>query len=349
MPPITFRRISVATVLLAAASALAFGALALLNPGQQMTEAATAYIASLKEDQKKTAVMPYDSPKRLDWHFIPKNDRKGLQVKDMTEAQRRAAHTLLRAALSQVGYDKARTIMELETLLHSLQKGPNPARDPHRYFVTLFGEPAADSKWGLSFEGHHMSLNFVVENNQVVSHTPAFFGVNPQVVSMSAEAGPVKGTYVLEKEEVLAFELLHLLSDEQKKVVVIAAKAPSDIRTAASQQISDAEAKATDGIVASKLTGEQMHKLWAILHVYANNMPQAIADMRLKEIHEAGFEKVYFAWAGADKPGVGHYYRIQGPTFLIEYVNVQPDAAGNVANHSHAVWRDVRGDFGVKR
>ena len=78
-------------------------------------------------------------------------------------------------------------------------------------------------------------------------------------------------------------------------------------------------------------------------------MPQPIADARLKEIHDAGFDKVYFAWAGADKPGVGHYYRVQGPTFLIEYVNLQPDAAGNPANHSHAVWRDVRGDFGVKR
>ena len=185
----TTRRFTFALLLLASVTALTFGAIVLLKPGEEMTNAARAFLGTLDDGQKKTAMMPYDSPARLDWHFIPKNDRKGLQVKDMTEAQRRAAYVLLRSALSQVGYDKARTVIELESLLHALQKGPNPVRDPFRYYVTIFGNPAADSKWGLSFEGHHLSLNFVVDNNKVVSHTPAFFGVNPQVVSMTAD-GP---------------------------------------------------------------------------------------------------------------------------------------------------------------
>ncbi|MEX2467161.1 MAG: DUF3500 domain-containing protein, partial [Gemmatimonadota bacterium] len=36
-----------------------------------------------------------------------------------------------------------------------------------------------------------------------------------------------------------------------------------------------------------------------------------------------------------------HYYRVQGPTFLIEYDNTQ-----NGANHIHSVWREFEGDFG---
>ena len=72
-----------------------------------------------------------------------------------------------------------------------------------------------------------------------------------------------------------------------------------------------------------------------------------MAAISTTAIREAGVEKIHFAWAGADKPGVGHYYRVQGPSFLIEFVNTQPDAAGNVANHIHCVWRDLGGDFAL--
>ena len=72
-----------------------------------------------------------------------------------------------------------------------------------------------------------------------------------------------------------------------------------------------------------------------------------VAAARVDAIEEAGFDHVHFAWAGASKPGTGHYYRIQGPTFLVEFVNTQPDAAGNPASHIHLIWRDTAGDFGV--
>src|SRR5690606_3526411 len=109
---------------------------------------------------------------------------------------------------------------------------PNPVRDPERYYVTVFGEPTATGKWGLSFEGHHLSLNFAVENNQVVSHSPAFFGGNPGKVTMDVGAGPVQGSWAMEKEEVLGFELLSMLDADQRKVAVTADKAPADIRAA---------------------------------------------------------------------------------------------------------------------
>ncbi len=327
-------------------AALGAAAVLLVNPGEQMTAAGKRYVATLSEDQKKVGVMAYDSPLRVKWHFIPMKERKGMQVKNMDEKQRRAAFALLRSALSQVGYDKARTVMELESLLKVLQKGPEPVRDPERYYFTVFGEPAEKGKWGLSVEGHHLSLNFVVEDNAVISHTPSFYGGNPNVVAMDKGVGPAQGTYVMEQEEALAFELVNLLDADQRKVATIAEKAPADIRAAAEAQAPEYK---PEGLAASKLNDKQMHKLWAIIHVYAQNQPHVVADARMKEIAEAGFDKVYFAWAGADKPGVGHYYRIQGPTFLIEYVNTQPDGAGNPASHPHAVWRDVRGDFAIKR
>jgi hypothetical protein len=95
------------------------------------------------------------------------------------------------------------------------------------------------------------------------------------------------------------------------------------------------------------LNKEQQELLQQLIDEYARNLPVDVCEARLSEIKAAGFPKVYFAWAGADKPGIGHYYRIQGPTFLIEFVNTQPDAAGNPASHIHCVWRDVRGDFAI--
>lgn len=318
-----------------------------LKPGEAMTDSAKRFLATLDDAQRAKTVRPFEDPERLAWHFIPKPERKGLQLRDMNDKQRRAAHGLLRSALSQVGYDKARTVMELDAILRELEKGrTSMVRDDLRYYFTLFGNPAADTKWGLSVEGHHLSLNFVVENNQVVSHTPAFYGANPSIVDMDVAAGPARGTYVLEMEELLAFELVNMLSDQQRGKAVIAAQAPRDIRGPADAQAPNDPAA---GIAASELERAQRFKLWALIHTYAHNMPPSVAEQRLSEIREAGLDNVHFAWAGPLKPGVGHYYRVQGPTFLIEFCNTQPDAAGNVARHPHTVWRDMRGDFAVPR
>ncbi len=315
------------------------------NVGADMTASAQSLLKSLSPEQRAKASMQYSDPKRLEWHFIPKAERKGLQLREMDEPQRKLAHALLDSCLSQVGYKKASTIMDLEKILHKLEgEQARFKRDHLRYYYTLFGEPAAEGKWGLSVEGHHLSLNFVVDGGHVVSHTPAFFGANPALVKSSVGVGPKAGTRVLAKEELLAFELVRSLTPDQHKQAVIAEKAPKEIRAAGEPQ------PPTDppaGIAAKKLTTKQTDTLQALIEAYADNMPAKISQARLKEIEEAGLGNVYFAWAGAEKPGIGHYYRIQGPTFLVEFVNTQPDAAGNPANHIHSVWRNVHGDFNL--
>lgn len=316
--------------------------------GGDMTQSAQAFLASLSDEQRAKASMDYGNAARLDWHFIPKPERKGLQIKEMNEDQRKLAHKLLESGLSQVGYGKADTIMSLEAILHELEQGQpgKPLRDTERYFFTLFGQPAPESKWGLSIEGHHLSLNFVVDGGKVVSSTPTFFGANPAIVQGDIGVGPKKGTRVLAKEETLAFDLLHSLSAEQRQAVLIADKAPADLRGAGEAQPPDT---APEGLPAERFTADQVKTLWSLLETYAANMPEELGQERLEQVRQAGIEKVYFAWAGADQPGIGHYYRVQGPSFLIEFVNTQPDAEGNPANHIHSVWRNVAGDFGIPR
>lgn len=315
--------------------------------GEALVAAAVAFQDTLTAEQSKVAMLAYDDERRVDWHFIPKAERKGLMVRNMTGPQKKAAGKVLKAGLSVLGHRKIRQIMALEGVLHDLEK-ENPgkfARDTLRYYYTLFGEPGEKGTWGLSIEGHHLSLNFVIKDSKVISSTPQVLCANPTIVE--AEVGAVKaGTRVLKSEEVFAFELVNMLDDKQSKVAIVDEKAPREVRSAGAAQVPAGD---PIGIAWGDLTIEQRKLLRKIIQVYAATMAPAIMQERLDDIGEAKWTKVHFAWAGATKPGIGHYYRIQGPTFEIEFVNTQPDAAGNPASHIHCMWRDVRGDFAISK
>lgn len=339
---------TLAALFIVFATGAAWAVFKLAASGQTMSQAATKFIGTLNAEQRDKAAIAFDDKQRTDWHFIPKPDgaREGLRVRDMNAEQRQAAHALLKAALSDVGYSKATQIMGLEQLLHELEKskGGKQIRDTERYFFTVYGAPSSDGKWGFSVEGHHLSLNFVVDKGQVVSTTPAALGANPAIVKSDSVPSIKKGTRVLAKEETLALDLVASLSDDQKKEATIADKPPSEVRAAGQAQ---AAHDAPKGIAAEKLTGIQRGILRSLVEEYANNYPPDVAQKRLEAVKTDGPAKIYFAWAGSSKEGEGRYYCIQGPSFQIEFVNVQPDSAGNPANHIHSVWRDLQGDFAL--
>lgn len=290
--------------------------------------------------------MDYDAPERVGWHFIPKEDRKGVPLREMNPAQQTAALRLVRAALSEVGYDKASQIMLLEGVLRELEgPGSEERRDPRKYYVTIFGDPSKTDEatpWGLSFEGHHLSLNFVCRGEEIVDSTPQFLAANPAEIKTDVSGRLGKGTRVLRLEETLAFELVNRLSEDQLGEALIAEEAPAEIRFAG-----EAQPKVTKpaGIAYLDLAAAEQKLLKQLIEVYNGTVPETVQEKRLELIDAAGWDQIHFAWAGAREPGIGHYYRITGPSFLIEFVNTQPDAAGNPANHIHCVWRDMSGDF----
>lgn len=338
-----------ASLLLLAAVSGAAWQLAPSTP-QKMSSAAVEWLGRLSPDQLAKAQLAYDAPGRVDWHFIPKDSRKGLQIREMTPEQRKSAEQLLAACLSASGYKKVSTIMDLEVFLKAVQfkkKETTPLRDSERYYFTVFGKPGDKSQWGLSIEGHHMSLNFVVDGDKVLSTTPIALASNPaEVMSTYPEAPKTpKGTRILAAEETLAFELVNSLDDEQKKKAIIAEKSPPELREAAQPQ---PKLEAPSGIAYASLTAAQQKNLIQLVDAYLKNLPDDVASARRDEYAKAGWDTAHFAWAGPTKPGIGHYYRIQGKTFLIEFVNVQPDAEGNPANHIHCVLRNMNGDFGIE-
>jgi hypothetical protein len=312
-----------------------------------MADAATKFLSSLTPEQRQKAAYAFDSEERLKWHFIPTEmfARNGLTIGEMTEAQRKAAHGLLQSGLSQRGYMTTTAIMELEAVLNVIEsaarqaapagRGGNAmARDPVRYFFSVFGTPSARGAWGWRVEGHHVSLNFTVVNGSFVAASPSFFGTNPAEV----REGPQKGTRILATQEDSARALLMALDEGQRKQAVIDAAAPNDIST---MNTLDIKPLAPGGIGAASLSAAQQKMLMAVIDSYASAMAPDIASERLDRIRKAGGEKITFAWAGDAARGQRHYYRVQGPTFLIEFDNTQ-----NNANHIHSVWRDFQGDFG---
>ena len=307
--------------------------------------AAIIWLDSLDPAQRSLASKPFDDAKRVDWHFVPKPARKGVQLRDMTERQQAAALVLLRSVLSQTGYDKSLAIMELDEILRILEGSrAKNIRDPQRYFFTIFGTPADEGRWGLSVEGHHLSLNVTVRDGRIVDSTPQFMGANPAVVKTSLPNLSAVGRRVLEAEESLAFELVRSLDDGQRAKAVISAEPPREIRGAGAPQ---PPREPPVGIGFGDLSASQQAILERLVDVYCDAMPEEVAveRRRLIEAADGGWPAVQFAWAGSLEPGVGHYYRVEGLTFVIELGNVQPDAEGNPANHIHCVWRDRTGDF----
>jgi hypothetical protein len=184
-------------------------------------------------------------------------------------------------------------------------------------------------------EGHHISLNYTVVQGRLIASTPQFLGANPAEVKQ----GPRQGLRALPAEEDLARELLNALDPARRKAAVIDVEAPRDIITSADRR---AEIGAPQGVALAQMDGRERGLLLALLEEYARAMPEAIAQERLRQLREAGVDQIHFAWAGSAERGKPHYYRVQGPTFLIEYDNTQNDA-----NHIHSVWRDFEGDWGL--
>ena len=301
-----------------------------------MATAANRFIESLTPDQRAQAAFEFQSDERTKWHFIPTEmfPRNGLTLKAMTDTQRARAHDLLSAGLSQRGYLTATAIMDLETVLAALEPNGRFDRNPETYLFSVFGTPSSEGAWGWRIEGHHMSMHFTIADGAAVAGSPYFFGSNPAQVRSGAKSG----LRVLGEREDAARALVMALDGAQRSAAVLDDVAPDDILTGAEVDI---DPLAPTGVKAAALTPDQRELLLRLIGAYTSVMADDIAAERLAGIRDAGLDDIGFAWAGPTERGEQHYYRVQGPTFLIEYDNFQ-----GAGNHVHSVWRDFDGDFG---
>ncbi len=292
---------------------------------------AKEFLTSLDKNQRRRAVMSFGADYRTHWRYTPAS-REGVSWSDLNAVQTIKAHALIKATLSDLGYERTQTVRTLEAVLEDIEG--NPGRDKDEYFFTFFGIPDKSARWGLRYEGHHVSLNFTFDGEKMVSSTPQFFGANPAEVS----GGTHKGLRMLEMEEDHAIHFLSTLTDGQRRKAIIAPNAPSDIFTS---ENSAAMRQSNTGLSYQEMTQAQQTDLMGLIMLIARTQRSTEFDRRMSEIKSAGLDKIVFAWMGARDRSAPHYFRIQGPTFIIEFDNTQ-----NRANHIHLVWRDFECDFG---
>lgn len=292
-------------------------------------------INSFDSLQKAKSVFPFDEMSRYDWNYLPPSliPRQGVCLKDLNSTQKNNIYALLKSFLSYKGYSRTQDIMNNEYYLKELEPN-NIHRIPENHFVAFYGNPGKDSVWGWKFSGHHIALNFTIVNGKL-AFTPIFFGIYPAEI----KSGQNKGTRIIKDEEDTGFELINMLTTEQKLKAIFQLKAFNDIVTTNSSQVGPLPLV---GILAKDLTFQQKNILNKLIACYLSPMPTEIAEMRMKRIVSEDFNQIRFGWAGGLITGEPHYYRIQGKTFLMEF-----DNTSHKANHIHIVWRDFNGDFGV--
>lgn len=310
------------------------------RPGISMAVAATKLAELLPAALKQKMMYDYDDPERLNWHFIPR-DRNGIVLWDLEGASRKAADELVKSGLSAAGYAKTLQVRSLEEVLYLFEEGEEEyrrnRRHPHKYHITVFGTPGPTGKWGWRFEGHHLSLNFMIQDGVVVSSTPEFFGANPGLI----DGGPKRSLRVLGKREDLARDILKACTAAQSQQMWIAKEAPDDIRGAGEAQPVVTEAV---GLRYADMSAEQQKLLRELIAEYVTAMPVQVVRDRMKAIEKSGMDDIRIGWWGESERNQRHHYVVQGASFIIEYNNTQ-----NEANHVHAMWRNIDGDFNLPK
>lgn len=287
----------------------------------QMADAATQFLTVLTDEQRTTASYAMTDAEYLRWHWTTPNNfpRHGLALRDMAANQQEAAYALLRASVSEAGFQKSMDIMQLQTEIGS---------DPLNYYVTIFGAPG-DPTWSWRFEGHHLSRRFTIAGDKITI-TPFFHGVWPSV----SDAGKV----IMQREEWAARELMRSLDDKGRAAVIFQDKPLTRHVTWDQNYVQPLEPV---GAPLAALTNDQQALAMEILQTWLDTQAAPIAQTHLSRIKAAGPEMLHFGWAGALEERRPHYYRIQGPTFLLEYDNTR-----NGSTHIHSVWRVFDEDFG---
>ncbi len=306
------------------------------RPGLAMAKAATTFRGLLNDELKKKLSYSFDDPERVNWHFIPR-ERNGVVLWDLEGESRAAADELVKSGLSAAGYLTTLQIRSLEEVLYLFEGGEEEfrrqRRHTHKYHITIFGEPAAKGTWGWRFEGHHLSLNFVIRDGVIVSSTPEMLGTNPALI----DAGPGRSLRVLGTREDLARSILLACNDSQKKAMWISSEAPDEIRGPGEAQPVVAEAV---GLRYADMSPDQQKLFRELIGEYVKGMPAQVVRDRMQAIEKSGMAEIRMGWWGDAEPNKRHHYVIQGSSFVIEYNNTQ-----NSANHVHSIWRNLAGDF----
>jgi hypothetical protein len=307
----------------------------------RIVAAAQAVVATLDDAGRTTVQFPFDGPQKTRWSNLPSPmyERRGLRLADLTEPQRAAVMTLLSTALSRDGYQKVLNIMEGDEVLRTRGGGrgrggpggggPSFGRD--QYYLAFVGTPSTTQPWMLQFGGHHLAINLTIGGGQA-SMTPSLPAAQP--ATFTVEGRTVRP---LGDENDKAFALVNALDATQRGQAVLNYRV-ADLVLGPGQ---DGRTIQPEGLRASSMTPAQQAMLLGVIDEWAGIMTDGYAAPRMAEIKN-NLPQTYFAWSGPTTEGSAAYFRVQGPTIVIEY------APQGGVDHIHTIYRDPTNDYGAK-
>jgi hypothetical protein len=343
-----------ASFVMLAALAAVFAAQRVSQPPQPSTgstvakavAAANTFLGMLDANERAKAAFAFDSPQKTNWSNLPSGiyQRNSLRLGDLTAPKRASALALVASVLSVDGYRKVNDIMNGDEVLKGTGGGQTGGRvgAPGRvgrggiafgkdeYYIAVLGSPSTTTPWMIQFGGHHLAVNVTIARGDNVL-TPSLPAAQPARYTLNGQTIRPLG-----KENDKAFALMGALDAVQRKQAILNYRV-SDLVLGPG---ADGKTIQPEGILATSLNASQQAMLLELEWVGILNDEGASA--RMAEIR-ANLSRTYFAWSGATENGGLAYFRIQGPTVLIEYAPQQGDL-----DHIHTIYRDPTNDYGAR-
>jgi hypothetical protein len=312
----------------------------------RVVQAANAFLATLSAAERTKCTFDFASKQRTGWSNLPSGifQRNGLRFGDLTSRQREAALALVAAALSGDGYRKVTDIMNGDEVLKNAGGGRTGGRQGgagrgggvrfglDEYYIALLGSPSASTAWMIQFGGHHLAINVTVVGSNTVM-TPSLPAAQPAKYTLNGQTIRPLG-----HENDKGFALINALNAAQQKHAILNYSVTDLVLGPGN----DGKVIQPEGILASELDAAQQALLLDVVHEWVGILNDEAAAAKMAEI-KANLPRTYFAWSGATSNGGLAYYRVQGPTVIIEYAPQQGDL-----DHIHTIYRDPTNDYGAK-
>ncbi len=315
------------------------------DPATRAVAAAQAFLATLDDPRRAKANIGLDAKTRTVWSNLPTGiamqvgatERNGLKLGDMTPAQEKGALALVAATLSRDGFQKAMAIVDADQVLET-QSAPARAATARirfgrgEFYIAILGKPSTTDKWMIQFGGHHLAINVTLAGGRNVL-TPTHTGAQP--ASYRIEGRTIRP---LGDENDQAFALINALNAEKQKQAILG----YEVRNLVLGPGTDGKTIEPEGVRVSTFTTAERAMLVDLVREWVGILGDESAAAKMREIEE-NLGSTYFAWAGPTTNGQGAYFRIQGPTVLIEYAP-QGRADANT-DHIHTIYRDPANDY----
>ena len=342
------------------------------NVTGQVAAAANKFLATLDDAQRGQVVFDFkDEAQRKRWSNLPVSSfrRAGLRMGDLTQPQRDAVLAVLSAALSPMGYEKTIQIVEADEVLRTQGGGRGRRGEPgergrgepgrgepgdrgpgerrrgggrggqnfgrDNYYISFLGQPSATEPWIIQFGGHHLGLNITLAAEQGTL-APSHTGAQPAIYEFEG-----KTVRPLGREVDKSFDLITSMDEAQRTKAILGFQ----VRDMVLGPGRDGQTIEPEGIKGSDLTEKQREMLMDLASEWTGIMHEAVAKTKMDEMKK-NITETWFAWSGPTEKGSAAYFRIQGPTVVIEYAPQR--MGGDAGNHIHTIYRDPTNEYGAK-